>query len=219
MDERLADERLRELYGGALEARETAGRQRCPSSEAILALTEREGPEAQRLETLDHVMACAGCRRELDLLRALEEAGVRTAGTRRTAKHSEWTRYLPLALAASLVLAVGLVLGQRYWQPYAPEVMRGPAAEVTLLAPATEANTGAPLVFAWKPLPGARRYAVEVLTEDGAAILRAETADTLLVVATSRALLPGKYQWWVRATVADGTERRSGMRRLRLRTE
>ena len=219
MDEQLTDDRLRELYGRALAAREPTGRERCPSPEAILALMQREGPEAQRLETLDHVMACARCRREFDLLRALEEAGTGTTGTRRTAMRPEWTRYLPLALAASLVLAVGMVLGQRYWQPPSAEVMRGPAAEVMLLAPATEAKTGAPLTFAWKPVIGVRRYTVEVLTEDGARSLEAETADTLLVVPASRALLPGTYQWWVRATGMDGTERRSGMRPLRLRAE
>jgi hypothetical protein len=219
MDEQLTDERLRELYGRALEAREPTGRQGCPSSEAILALTRREGLEAQRLETLDHVMSCARCRSEFDLLRAIEEAGTTTAGTPRTAKHLWGTRYVPLALAASLLLAIGLGLGHRYWQLHAPEVMRGPAPEVTLLAPPTEANTGAPLTFAWRPVPGARRYALEVLTEDGAAILHSETADTLLVVPASRALLPGRYQWWVRATADDGTERRSGVRRLRIRAE
>lgn len=218
MDEQLTDERLRELYGRALTARAPTGRQQCPSPDAISALIRREGTEAQRLETLDHVMACARCRREFNLLRALEEAGARTVGPPSTAKNA-WRRYVPFALAASLLLAAGLELGRRYWQPHAPEVMRGPAGEVTLLAPATEANSGAPLTFAWQAVPGARRYVLEVLTEDGTSILHAETPDTLLMVPTSGALLPGKYQWWVRATAEEGTERRSDMRRLRIRAE
>jgi hypothetical protein len=220
----MSEERLRELYARALEAREPVQREQCPSPEALLALARREGPEAERLETLDHVMSCARCRSEFDLLRAIDAAGAGEGQARgasrspaRAFARRRWTTFVPLALAASLALAVALGPGRNLWRPEPGEVMRGKPTEAMLLAPAPEVDAGTPLTFIWRPVPQSRRYTLEVLTLDGTVACEAQTTDT--VVAATRPLSPGKYQWWVRAIAEDGSQLSSATRRLRVRAK
>jgi hypothetical protein len=99
----MTDERLRELYRQALARSDGGGRERCVAPEAMLALLRREGPEEQRLQTLDHVMACGACRREMDLLRSIEQAGAETqqAAVVRPLRRPALKMLVPLALAAS----------------------------------------------------------------------------------------------------------------------
>ena len=207
------EERLRQIYRGVMASRgRRAGRAAaCPDPDAILALVRREGSEDSRLATLDHVMSCADCRPEFDLLRSIELAGAE-AGAARTARRS-WI--MPAALAASVLLAV--VVG-RLMLPAVPEdevVRSGEDGRVTLLAPPPEAATGSPMLFAWHPIPGAGRYRLEVLTGEGEVALEAETADTAIMVQSAADLPPGDYTWWVGATSA-GAAVRSALRPLRL---
>jgi hypothetical protein len=70
----------------------------------------------------------------------------------------------------------------------------------------------------WRAVPGATRYHAELLDDAGAPRYAAATADTALALPDSVRLTPGAaYQWWVRAQLADGSERRSPMRRFGLR--
>jgi len=241
----MTDEQLRELYSGSLPR---GGRQHCVSPEAMLAVLRREGPEEQRLETLDHVMACAACRGELDLLRSIEQAGAETeragagteragsgteragSGTERAAAETEragvvrrlprraWRALVPLALAASVLLAVGI--GQRFGRSDAPdEVLRGAADPVSLLAPPPEVAAGAPVTFAWQPVPGARSYRVEVLDAQGTVVFAETTDQTSVTLREPGHLAPGlEYRWGVRATTESGV-RASRLRSLRVRKE
>jgi hypothetical protein len=205
------EQRIREIYAGVMASRgKTRSAGACPAPEAILALVRREGTEDARLATLDHVMSCAECRSEFDLLRSIEEAGTQ-AGAARPA-YRRWT--MPVALAASVLFAV--VIG-RYMLPAAPddEVFRGDDSGVTLLAPPPEVAAGTPIAFAWHPIPGATRYRLEVLSTGGELALEAETADTTVTLRGTADLAPGDYQWWVGSTVA-GAPTRSAFRPLRL---
>lgn len=207
------EQRLREVYGGVMVSRSRRPSSACPAPEAILALVRREGPEPARLATLDHVMSCADCRAEFDLLRSIELAGAEAGATARPGRR--WLA--PLALAASVLLAV--VVG-RYALPGAPEddvVRSGADDRVTLLAPPTEAAAGSPLLFAWHPIARASRYRVEVMNTAGDVVLEAETADTAILLQSAAGLPPGEYQWWVGATAPDAA--RSALRPLRLRTQ
>ncbi len=209
----MTEARLREIYSGVLAARSAkAGRAAaCPAPEAVLALVRREGAEGDRLATLDHVMSCAECRSEFDLLRSIEQAGV-DAGARARPGRRSWL--VPAALAASALLAV--VIG-RFALPAAPEsevVRSGADAGVTLLAPPVESPAGSPILFAWHPIPGAGRYRLEVLTSGGEVALEAETWDTAITLQGAADLAPGDYSWWVGAMSA-GTAR-SALRPLRL---
>jgi hypothetical protein len=204
------DEQMREIYGGLMTTRARRGSSSCPTPEALLALVRREGPEEPRLATLDHVMSCADCRSEFDLLRSIELAGAEAGATARPGRR--WLA--PVALAASVLLAV--VIG-RYALPGTPgsDVVRsGEKERLTLLAPPTQATTGAPLRFAWHSIPGAGSYRLEVMDTAGEVVLEAQTADTAILLQGAADLEPGNYQWWVGATAPD--EARSALRPLRL---
>jgi hypothetical protein len=208
------DEQLREIYGSVMTSRSEGRHSACPQPEALLDLVRREGSEQSRLAILDHVMSCADCRSEFDLLRSIELAGAEGRGAAQPSRR--WMA--PLALAASVLLAV--VVG-RYVMPGTPEgdVVRSGAegGGVTLLAPPAEATTGSPLLFAWHPIAGAGRYRLEVMNAAGEVVLEAETADTAIVLHSAADLEPGEYQWWVGATSPADT--RSSLRPLRLRAQ
>lgn len=204
----MSDERLRQLYATALGGRPTPAGANHPSPESIATLVRREGPEEARLATLDHVMSCAECRREFDLLRTIERAGAGT-GTRRT-----W--FVPAALAASVLLAVGI--GRQVLRPPAEDTSRGgESGAVALVQPGAEARAGQPLVFAWHPVPGASRYELELLDAGGDVAASASTTDTSAAPEAARLLPAGQYRWWVRATTSDARSLRSALRPLRLR--
>ena len=203
------DEQLREIYGGIM-ARGRGRVPACPAPEAILELVRREGSEEARLATLDHVMSCADCRSEFDLVRSIKLAGATTGATARPGRR--WMA--PLALAASELLAV--VVG-RYALPGTrePDLVRsGPDERVTLLAPPPQAATGSPLLFAWHPIGDAERYRLEVMNAAGEVVLEAETADTAILLQSAADLQPGDYQWWVGASGPGAV--RSDLRPLRL---
>ncbi len=204
------DQQLRDIYAHITASRAGSRTAGCPDPEAILALVRREGAEEARLATLDHVMSCADCRSDLDLLRSIEAAGAETGASVRPGRR--WKG--PLALAASVLLAV--VVG-RYALPGGPasDVVRSADGDrVTLVAPPPEVPAGAPLLFAWHPIAGADRYRLEVMDQGGEVALEAETADTSILLRSAADLPPGEYQWWVGAT-APGTSR-SELRPLRL---
>jgi len=185
------DQELRAIYGSVMTSSARGRHSPCPEPEAILALIRREGPEETRLATLDHVMSCADCRSEFDLVRSIELAGAEAGAAARPGRR--WLA--PLALAASVLLAV--VIG-RYALPRAPErdVVRSGAEErLTLLAPPPDATTGSPLLFAWHPIAGAGRYRLEVMNAAGEVVLEAETVDTAIVLQSAADLAAGEYQW------------------------
>jgi hypothetical protein len=231
-DQEMSDGRLRELYQAALAARAGGGGshgERCPTPEAIVALVRREGPEEERLETLDQVMACNACRREFDLLRAIESAGTEAAGKKPLARTLRFParllRAAPLAIAASLLLAIGLGVRERANSasgPDGPDVMRGGTGSAVMLITPEDADTtvapGAPVTFAWRPDPGAVRYVLEVLDADASVVIGESTSDTVVTLRDISRLTPGtEYRWWVRAVADGGPQRASPVRRLRVR--
>ena len=219
MSETMTDERLRALYAQALRARAATAGGEHPPLEAIEALARREGDEETRLATLDHVMSCAACRGELDLLRTVEQAGARSGGAATASRPGRRSWFMPAALAATVLLAVAIGIGRGALPGgNGEDVMRdGPeAGAVALVAPGTEASAGAPLLFAWRPVAGAVNYRLELLDAGGEVAFAAETADTALLAEAAARLAPGEYQWWVRAAGADASAPRSALRPLRL---
>jgi hypothetical protein len=218
----MTEARLRELYQLALASRDGGARERCVSPEAMLALVRREGPEEARLATLDHAMSCDACRRELDVLRAIELAGEQSgvAPERAHARSSpSWRRVVPLAIAASLLVAVGLGVRDRGRGRPVDDVSRGASDGPALVAPAAgDLATSAPIVFVWHSEPGASRYVLEVLA-GGRVVVSETTADTTLALGdVSRLTADSAYVWWVRAVGDGGAQRGSEVRALRLRS-
>ena len=197
--------RLKEIYAAGT----TRSLKEHPSPEALLALARREGSEESRLATLDHAMSCATCREELDLLRSVDQAGAEPAAARR---RRSWL--VPTALAATLLLAVGLT--RTMLAPGGEDVVRsGDVSAVAVIAPATEAAVGEPLTFAWRPVDAAVRYRVELMNGGGDVAIEAETRDTAVTIDGVRNLAAGDYRWWVVAmTPRPGP--RSELRPLRL---
>jgi hypothetical protein len=213
----VTDEALREAYQRELDARRVSGRESCVAPDAMLSLLRREGAEEQRLEALDHVMGCGACRSEFELLRSIEQAGAGTTERVGPAVLRTLPRFaVPLALAASLVLVV--TVGQRLRSPGSTDVERGTMDGVTLLGPPPEIAAETPPTFAWKPVPGAQSYELEVLDEKGALVWGAKTSATSVTLSDPRLLPPGNsYRWWVRTTTHSGTQRASPVRSLRIR--
>jgi hypothetical protein len=207
--------RLQELYARRVARQGTAPG--CPTPQAILALVRREGGEHERIATLEHVMSCATCHREYQWLQAVDEATVEAGGEPAGGARLAWWRGAPLALAASIVAVVGVagVLSSVLWK--GADRVRGTVSEIALVAPGATANADAPITFAWRPLPKASRYVLEVQREDGAVALTDTTADTVLTVAPSAALLPDSTsRWWVRDASDAAEPRSSPLRTLRL---
>ena len=211
----MTDEELRRAYARATAAQRPANRAACPSPDELLALARREGPEATRLATLDHAMACDSCRSELELLRAIEAAERRETGHHRA---TGWRTPLAIALAASVLLAIGLGLGREWLGTRPSDTMRGGSGSIALLSPGAAATIdGDSIVFAWRGVAGATRYVVELLDRDGNPVLGATTVDTTVIL--PRAETPaGDYRWWVVAELPGG-ERRSETRPVTLRRE
>jgi hypothetical protein len=205
----MTDEELRRAYQAGTSAR-PMGRRECPGVEAIAALVEREGKEADRLALLDHIMACSACRGDFELLRSAHLA----------APAASQRRFRLLALAASIALLVGLGamgLWSRLRIPQ-PDIRRASGGEVELVAPSSGAVLNLPLQLAWHPVRETTVYTVELLTDGGRLLRSWETTDTTVSVPVS-APEPqaGRYAWWVRARLRDGTERRSPVVRFDLR--
>jgi hypothetical protein len=209
----VSDDRLRELYAIAQAGRSAGPRGEHPAPEAIAALVRREGPEEARLATLDHVMSCADCRRDFDLLRAVERAGVESGATGRAAGRRAWL--MPAALAASFLLAVGV--GRTVLRRGGDDTTRGDNnAAVMLVQPGREARAGDSLTFSWRAVPGASRYEIELLNAGGSVVASAATTDTTISSEATRLLPPGDYRWWVSATTPGARLLRSAIRPLRL---
>jgi hypothetical protein len=206
---KMTEAQLKEAYQAHL-TRSRRDRASCPPPEAMQALVRREGDEAARLATLDHVMSCGECRTELDLLRTVEEAGVRSGAVAAPGRR-RWM--MPAALAATLLVAVGL--GRVALKPSEDTVRSDDATTVELVAPGAEVPAGAPVSFAWRPVEGASRYRLEVLNESGDVAIEAETRDTMLTSDSAASLAPGTYQWWVIA-LSPAPGPRSELRRLRV---
>ena len=185
------DDLLQHAYQAMLQHRQPGARESCPSPEELRALVERTDEEQARLARLDHVMGCASCRGEFELLRAAAAA----SGVRRP-----WWR--SAALAATVLLSVALGVSLARQRPSVPEPERGAAGQLRLIAPRGEVAAAEVGRFMWSAVPGAFRYDIEVLTPDGQVLLAASTPDTAMAApAFERGIA---LRWWVRARLPDG---------------
>jgi hypothetical protein len=205
--------RMRKLYAQRMRSK-SAGVGDHVTPEAILAVVMREGPEAERLATLEHVMSCPACHREYEWLKAVDEAGLEASAE--SAVRRPWWRGRALALAASLVMAVGAALAVSSVLRSGPERVRGASGDIELLTPGGSATVGTPLAFSWHAASGVSRYVLEVQRADGSIALADTTADTTATITSGRLQPDTAYRWWVRE-VTDGAEpRSSALRELRI---
>jgi hypothetical protein len=192
------DERLRLAYRASLEQRAAATRGSHPDPQALVALVERSGSEASRLEVLDHVMSCDACRRELDLVRA----SITASGVPRQATWLRSPSIGLMAIAATLLIVAGVRLYTTSQDAEAGPRMRGGSGVATY--PVRWLPTiGAGL--AWRPTIGAEHYRIEVIDESGTALVDSTTRDTTFVVVDSLVRNRRGVTWSVTATLGDGS--------------
>ena len=190
------DSELRDIYKRAL----TNGADH-PAPETLIALVTQTGSEASRLATLDHVMSCVPCKEEFELLRAIHAAERVNAGAARPRRS-----VAPWLAAAVVVIAAGaLTLTQL--QRSGTNPTRGASSSDIALVGTVNGS------LVWHAIPDAVRYDVEIVDASGATIFHARVADTTTAIPATVTNTP--VSWWVRATLRDGSERRSAIIPLR----
>ena len=210
------DDAIRRAYTAAAAAR-GADRRDCPSPEALRALAALERHDDATSDRFDHVMACRPCQEEYELLRAIALA--ERQATARTSPR----RTFPMAIAASVIIAIGIGgLSLRHRSDDgavrgAPPAASSPADEVALSSPPSRVAPGDSLHLVWHRVRDAEAYRVELLDTNGALLHTEVTSDTS--VAWAPALLPAgttSFDWLVVATRADGASLRSALHRVQV---
>jgi hypothetical protein len=214
------DTTLRDAYRELLAARAPDDRFTCPAPDALLGVVERQGDEAARLATLDHVMGCTACHRDFDLLRtaaaSAKEAEASEVPDLHVVRGGPGTaRRFPLrslAVAAGLVVAVGV--GMLTWRPGTRQpLLRGDEHTVVLLSP--EPRTDGSALLRWRLVPGATAYRVEVFLPDGRTVVADTVRDsTFMLPAASGSTSGEPLRWMVTALHGDGHEVRSPAERV-----
>jgi len=190
--------------------RRDATRAGCVPPDALLDVVEHRGPEATRLQSVNHAMGCADCREELELLR-----------TTRIVRDRARVPRFGFALAASLVLAAGLgfyALGRQRAPTGIDDaggVTRSGSEDVQLVSEGAISDQAPNLV--WRSTTGAATYVIELRREDGTLLTRGTTTDTVFAVPDSVRAGPASNAYWaVTARLSDGTSLASPARRIRL---
>src|SRR6476646_6189154 len=153
MNREFDDDALRAAYEPALRESTATHGPDCPSETKLLSAVRGDGDPAERLRVLDHALKCPACRRELALLHAV--SGAEPVAAPRAIRELSWRRWMPAALAASLVLAVGLTAVARVRNRAGEDITRaGAASGPALVTPVNGAAVHPGLVqFVWRPIP------------------------------------------------------------------
>jgi hypothetical protein len=190
------DEKLRDAYERGLPRSDGSPALDDVTAERLRRLVEGEGPESERLRTLDVALSTAEGRRELEIAWAAAKAA-------RPPRRS-WQRF---ALAASILVVIGVStvwLRERNAQP--GTVLRGSGGEspVTLVAPVGAVRPDHATRFLWRAVGNAERYQIVVVDTTGNELYAGETRDTAVSLPDSVRLVPGQaYLWWVQARLND----------------
>lgn len=144
-----------------------------------------------------HLLLCSTCRDEVASVRAARADAVVKAGT-------NWT--IPLALAAALVVALGLISLNRPADEAGPSTIRGEGLQIRGLVPQGDIPRSATeLVFSWQGVADAR-YSVSFFSVDGRPLVSLlVTGPRAAVSGADRAKLEAEtaFFWKVEALGAD----------------
>lgn len=189
------DDRLRALYAGAMARRPDTSDAEPVSLEAMVAILERRGSEAERLRTLQQILFDPRRRAEFELLRAVMIAG--------RPVRSRWYNRAAWRAAAGIVVVAGVGLLYAL-QRETTEPLRGGSAAVVTLHPVDGAELTATPVFVWHRVPRAVDYRLEVLDSSGAVVFATRVVDTVASAVPAESLVPGRrYLWSVTAYTED----------------
>ena len=208
----MTDRELRRIYAALQRERQATGGAPRVSLDSMLAAVEGHGSEDERIATIDDALAHPESARELELFRAV------AANRRRASRGVPW-RAMPLFIAAAAALAIVVVPTARdVFRNESAAILRDVSPEAVLIDPPEESAPEASRVFRWRGVPGARAYALEILTASGTAVFTTRTTDTTVTLPQDVVLAPGvEHRWWVTSELSDGTQRPSAFRRLMVR--
>ncbi len=209
MKTQLTDSELRASYAALLRTRPPTPAGSAVPLDRILALVERRGTEAERVATLDAVMADSASRRDFELLRSIA-ANMPVGAARRRVSRT----IVPLAAAAAVIVAA-VFIARREITSRGPEPLRAAVQNAVLTDPPIEATPAQSRTFRWRAVAGARRYALEILTATGTPVFTTHAPEPAVTLPADVVLTAGvEYRWWVATEFSDGTQRRSAFRRL-----
>jgi hypothetical protein len=173
---------------------------------------------SERALLFHHILSCATCSEVWRSVLALEsEASAEgLLHDRPAASRFPWrSRMMPLALAATVLLAIGGVLMMRQSTPPV-DTVRGivalPPVEGLMMAYSSD---GVPNLV-WTPVPGATTYRVEVFTEDGRPFWSGDMTGPPIQWPAGLPRLKGAYRWRVEAEGAAGAIARSRLTPLEM---
>lgn len=187
--------------------------------EELAVAAEAGGIDGLDRNSARHLARCDACRESWRELRAgiadlegidaldrppadLERAAAGAGGPRRS--------FIPLAVAATLLVAAGAALIVPWQRFGAPGPLRSETADtapLTPLSPAGDVAADEPLRFRWLPLDGEATYRVIVADADGSVVLRLDGVSPGATPgdADRARLTPGReYRWMVRASRGAG---------------
>jgi len=205
----------------------------CPETKVWQTFLDGSIAVEQRADAESHLVRCRLCRERLiflsdtvrenafpeevpiSLRRRAEQVASRTPGP--PSLFDSFRPYIPLALAATIVLAVGLsvvIYRQRTAQQPPSELRQSDLATMALsLSSPTDGAVMEPgrMEFRWGSAGPGARYEFTITDEKGDIVLQEKPANNLLSL-DSRALKLSsqrRYYWTVSARLPDGTKRES----------
>lgn len=188
-------------------------------ADLILLLENKVSSETRRRLEL-HLADCERCSAELAAIRRMEKVLADTSAPKiepsllaRAEKFATRgaTHFFPMkgvaryAIAASIVLAVGIAGVLLLRQPLKISEFRSPAESPTAFTLQPEDGAVVSAVhFQWAKIPNALVYHASFLEEDGRILWTTSTPDTHLTIPSDIVLQPGKrYLWKVEAFLPD----------------
>lgn len=189
----------------------------CPESHVWQDFLEGRLTPSERTSLEQHLVTCLRCRVGLiSQFDTREEAKGVSSLTKQRSPRYKW-----MALAASVVIAVGMTL--LVWN-YGLRSRTVPTVEPTrssstnyafmLISPADGAQLPRTTVeFAWQAFANNARYSFTLTNEKGDIVIRESSANNKIVVDLARLEPPSlqTYYWTVTAQLPDGTSVESGV--------
>ena len=214
----------------------------CPDMGAWRSFLTGAIPPPDRAAAESHLARCRLCRERLiALYDEAEEARfaeaappavmrrvTQTPPARPTHLIDSLRRYVPLALAATIVIAVGLtIFTYRNMQspsetPRTGGLRQSNSAtnELSLASPLSGAELSAGKVeFRWADAGAGARYEFTLTDEKGDIIVQEKLTENSLAIDTAKLRLSPQhnYYWFVSARLSNGTTRESSIARFTLR--
>ena len=174
---------------------------------------------SERNLSFAHIMTCAECSavwRSVWFLRQQAESEGLIERRSTTPRALFRSMFIPIAIAATLIAAVGSVMLTRQSRPQ-PETVRG-TSELAVIEGLMMAydRAGVPTLV-WPPAAGAARYRLEVFSADGRSIWSAEVTAPPARWPDTTPRVKGAYRWRVEAIDGDGVIARSRLTAMEIR--